>query len=162
MWNSVLHANSIGSRNQRTFVLCGKHFAFHIWFRFILSFKKINQNTERKHKLRRSFSFTSQSTQTYAHTQASSHTYLSVPSAGCQNIYLLLFSARGTLEMSTEKGAEERQRNGKGDEDGQAEGSPQAAFVAGAAKYATLALRYPHTHICLCNLGCLFIFIIHL
>lgn len=82
MWGA-LHAYSFDrqTRNQRTFVLCGKHFAFHIWLGFLFK-RKTRKQRENTVSVRR------------AHTHT--HTYLFVA-----------FPARGTLEMSTEREGEE-------------------------------------------------------
>lgn len=99
-----------------------------VWF--FLSFQKTNQNTERKHKLRRSFSFSSQSTLTPTHIHIFEATL-----CGLSEYLFVAFPARGKLEISTEKWRKKTFRW----QWRQAEGRPQAAFVAGAAKYATLA-----------------------
>lgn len=116
----------------------------------------------RKHKLRRSYSFSSQSRHTHRNKQAHTHIW-GFPLRAVRIFICCFSSSRQVRNVNREGGGgEEWQRNGIGDVDEQAEGRPKAAFVAGAAKYATLAARHHPTHIFLCNLGSLFIFIIHL
>lgn len=96
----ALHAYSFDrqTRNQRTFVLCGKHFAFHIWLGFFFE-RKTREQRENTVSVRR--------THTHTHIFAGNLCRLS-------EYLFVAFPARGTLEMSTERGRGKREgeRNG--------------------------------------------------
>lgn len=70
-----------------------------VWF--FLSFQKTNQNTERKHKLRRSFSFSSQSTLTHTHTHIWSYPLRAV------RIFICCFSSSRQVRNINREVAEE-------------------------------------------------------